>query len=292
VTGEHEVKKSFKNMGMKYQVSKTLGNIYLSPRPSMELLRKFYNESSARKFWLTTLWPQTAEFRNEKIIKPQLEWVQGFMAQHSTRKKLNIGEFLPNNWSFCLAAKEVFSNANYNLIDTLFDPADAEECITDLMVFEKSENDSMDTILLFEALDRSPDPVGLLENVKKSLKPGGLCFVTCLLSSGFEVQILGEVSDIFIPPERMNLFSFEGMKALIEKVGDLEVLEFSTPGVLDIPNVKKYLEHETDANFFQYVFNIRQNYELISSFQEFLQMNRLGTFGRLVLRKNNTIEEG
>ena len=112
-----------------------------------------------------------------------------------------------------------------------------------------------------------------------------MCFVTCLLSSGFEVQLLSQESDIFVPPERMNILSFEGIKRLIEEVEGFQILEFSTPGVLDIPNVKSYLEKNSESSFFQYILQERQDEELINSFQNFLQMNRLGTFGRLVLRK-------
>ena len=83
----------------------------------------------------------------------------------------------------------------------------------------------------------------------------------------------------------MNLFSYEGINALIDKVGGFEVLEFSTPGVLDIPNVIKQLDQVNDATFFRYILKNRQDAELVSSFQDFLQMNRLGTFGRLVLKK-------
>ena len=95
----------------------------------------------------------------------------------------------------------------------------------------------MDAVFLFEALERSVEPLDLLQKVFNSLKSGGLCFITCLLSSGFEVQMLGKDSEIFVPPERMNLLSYEGMNALIEKLDGFEILEFSTPGVLDISNV-------------------------------------------------------
>ena len=83
VTGENEVKNNFSKMGMQYKISKTLGNIYLSPRPTMEMLRQFYHESTARKFWLTELWPKTQAARQDKIILPQLEWIQGFLKQFS-----------------------------------------------------------------------------------------------------------------------------------------------------------------------------------------------------------------
>ena len=285
VTGESEVQESFSKLGMDYQVSQTLGNIYLSQRPSMNLLKQFYVESSARKFWLKELWPQTAEVRKEKILLPQLGWAWGFISQYSAEKNLCMAEFLPNHWGYRLAADEIFPNVNYRLIDPLFDTAGTERLVTDLDVSDKIDNESLNAAFLFEALDRSPNPAGLLESVKQSLKPGGLCFVTCLLASGFEVQILGKKSEIFVPPERMNLLSYEGINMLIKKTGGLEVLEFSTPGVLDIPNVISKLDSVKNSAFFNYLFSLRQDARLVKSFQDFLQLNCLGTFGRLVLRK-------
>ena len=82
---------------MKYHISQTLGNIYLSPRPSMEKLIRFYYESTARKFWLTELWSQTYEARQDKIILPQLEWAEGFIASILLKKKcylLNIYQII------------------------------------------------------------------------------------------------------------------------------------------------------------------------------------------------------
>ena len=69
------------------------------------------------------------------------------------------------------------------------------------------------------------------------LKPGGLCFITCLLSSGFDVLVMGQDSGIFLPPERMNFLSYDGMNTILDKVGGFEILEFSTPGVLDVQNI-------------------------------------------------------
>ena len=47
----------------------------------------------------------------------------------------------------------------------------------------------------------------------------------------------------------MNLLSYEGMSVLIEKLKGFDILEFSTPGVLDIPNVIKHLEDQCDSKF-------------------------------------------
>ena len=285
VTGENAVRASFKKMNMQYQVSQTFGNIYLSPRPAMDVLKSFYRKSTARKFFLTELWPQTQELRQEKVILPQLEWMQGFISQYFPEKKLFMAEFLPNHWGYYRCAQNVWPEADYQLIDFLFDPEIGKGEVTTSELNDNTTSSTLDAVFLFEALDRSPNPLDVLAKVGNVLKPGGLCFITCLLSSGFEVQVLGHESGMFVPPERMNLLSFEGMNALIDKVGGFEILEFSTPGVLDIPNVIKQLDEINGMVFFRYIFKQRQDAEIVSSFQDFLQLNRLGTFGRLILKK-------
>ena len=285
VTGEREVQESFRKMGMQYKISQTLGNYYLSPRPSMEALKLFYKGSTARKFWLTELWPKTREARQEKIILPQLEWAQSFISQYFSEQKLLIAEFLPCNWCYYQSAKDVWPEAKYQLIDLLFDPEISNGEVPTSDLNDNAKNNTLDTVLLFETLDRAIKPEEILKKVCSILKPGGLCFITCLLSSGFEVKVLGKESEIFTPPERMNILSFEGINALIDKVTDFEVLEFSTPGVLDIPNVIKQQDQLDHVAFLHYLLKQREDAELIGSFQDFLQLNRLGTFGRLVLRK-------
>ena len=285
VTGEEAVRYSFEKMGMQYNVSQTFGNIYLSPRPSTETLRRFYQDSPARKFWITELWPQTKEARQEKIILPQLEWAKGFISQFYGGEKLFLSEYLSNHWGYYDSAKELFTGSDYTLIEPLFDSKFVSDDVQNSVMTSELSYSSMDAAFLFEALDRSIAPFDLLQKVFNYLKSGGLCFITSLLSSGFEVQVLGKTSEIFVPPERMNLLSYEGMNAMIEKMNGFEILEFSTPSVLDIPNVITQLSDTNNSKFFNYIFTERQDPELLSSFQDYLQMNRLGTFARLVLRK-------
>jgi hypothetical protein len=250
VIGEREVKESFMKMGMQYKISQTFESIYLSQRPTMDGLKSFYRKSSARKFWLTELWPQTQAVREEKIILPQLEWAQNFISQYLREGKLRIAEFLPSNWCYYQSARKVWPEAKYQLVDHLFDPAITKGEVSTADLYYNTSSNILDTALLFETLDRAVSPNEVLKKVKNMLKPGGLCFITCLLSSGFEVKVLGQDSEIFVPPERMNLLSFEGMNTLIDKVDGFEILEFSTPGVLDIANVTKQLNDVNNMNFF------------------------------------------
>ena len=285
VTNESDTNEIFTIMGLDYRISKSFQNIYLSPRPSYKDLKKFYEKSDARKFWITKLWENTKSARNQKIIIPHLNWVQDFLTQYCNEKKYNIAEYYPVHWGYYLGSKKVFTSYNYQFVNPLFDQLSIMENVDDVQYVTDVDDESLDAVMLFESIDRSVKPINLLNKVKKSMKPGSLCFITCLLSTGFEVQLLGKKSEIFIPPERMNILSYEGLEVLINNIGGFEVLEFSTPGVLDIANVTKKLNILDEMNFFKYIFQKKDNNNLIKSFQNFLQMYCLGTFGRLVLRK-------
>ena len=182
VSNEKDIRENFIRLGMKYKMSLSLGNIYLSPRPSADNLKLFYQQSKARSYWLTELWPETKTIRSKKIILPQLEWVKGFMAQFGSPRTLNIGEYLPNHWGYASQVKHIIPVEKYHLVDPLFNPYFVKD-LKSLHIVEKVLEGSLDSALLFEALDRTVNPRELLERVKNSLKPGGLCFITCLLAS-------------------------------------------------------------------------------------------------------------
>ena len=225
--------------------------------------------------------------RQEKIILPLLEWSNVFISQYIDERKMLIAEFLPNYWGYFLSAKKVWPETKYQLIDPLFDLAITSEEVSTSDINYGTTNNTYDVVMLFEALDRAVEPAGILNKVKNMLNPGGLCFITCLLSSGFEVLVLGQDSGIFLPPERMNFLSYDGMNAILDMVGGFEILEFSTPGVLDVQNVIEKID-QLNNSFVNYILKERNDDELILSFQDFLQKNCLGSLGRLVLRKIHT----
>ena len=284
MTGEQSVSGSIKKMGMEYKVSQTQGNIYLSPRPSADALKLFYNTSVARKFWINEIWPQTQEVRQKKIILPMLEWTLDFISQYLDKENPVMAEFLPNYWGYYLTAKKIWPKSEYKVVEPLFDTEFATGIVTHKDSINFTSKNVLDIALLFEALDRAVDPAEVLKQVNNMLKQGGLCFITGLLSSGFEVQVLKDDSEIFIPPERMNFLSYDGMTNLINKVGGFEILEFSTPGLLDIENVREKIDVSNNS-FLNYIIKERSDSELILSFQDFLQKNCLSSFCRLVLRK-------
>ena len=197
--GESFVSKVFCKMGFQYLKSKTYGNIYLSPRPSDRDLIKFYQNSNAREFWYRNLLKQTEAPRREKILDMHLSWIHATAAEHGYRSKRNIVELNPIIWSYCELFREAGYGDTYTMVDPLFSPAWVDDELTrSAIAVEK--NSSYDIACLWGALNRSVDPRATLQRAYGLLSPRGLCFITEVLSSGFEIQTLAGSSSIILPP--------------------------------------------------------------------------------------------
>lgn len=110
--------------------------------------------------------------------------------------------------------------------------------------------------------------------------------MTTISISGFDMQVLWENSRSIFPLDRINVFSYMGLKLLAQRHG-FEMIEYSTPGVLDFDIVENELKkhHEIECPRFVKTMVEREDEQLKQDFQNFLQVNRLSSFVRIVLRK-------
>jgi len=111
-------------------------------------------------------------------------------------------------------------------------------------------------------------------------------FMTCTLSSGFDIKELGAHAKNLYPPDHLNVFSVKGIKSLIDQHG-FECLEFSTPGILDVEIVARALKDDPKIPVSAFVKDLvlNQSEDVQRSFQEFLQVNLLSSYGRILIRK-------
>ncbi len=285
---QHEIQSSFVKFGLTYHECAECLSLYVSPRPSDRLLDEYYRNASARLFWREKFSKMTVQKRHEKIIKPRFQWIVD-----STQ------EFLPNACHLLdvHTDQEIYLQemSQYHQFEfkTLLNP-----CLTtDFLTTEKFQvirkpfekvmmKGEVDVVSLLEVCDRTADVEQLFEMIHRVLKPDGLCFMTTILSSGFDIQTLWNASDTLIPPDRLNLFSVEGLKCLFNRHG-FECLEFSTPGLLDLEIVVGARNRDVSLEiprFVSYLLDHR-NDAVKKSFQKFLQENLLSSYGRVVLRK-------
>jgi hypothetical protein len=281
---------AFSVFSLQYVECDQCGTLYVTPRPDDAAVAGFFRTSGAAAYWRDHVRAGTREIRREKVFRPRARWVLDVLDQ------------------YCPAASSVVL-AGYHgdlLVEELrrLDPAHVPLRVTNPLadlecaqvagprvVVEAVPLEALrdgppaDVFLVFDLLDRCADVNLLFMAMRERLRSGGLVLATATLASGFDVQALWDRAPVLLPPERLNLFSTAGLTRLIERHG-FEIVEFSTPGVLDAEIVQRAMRTAPEAGWPR---PLRQliagaDAEALTAFQEHLQRFRLSSFGRVVLR--------
>lgn len=159
------------------------------------------------------------------------------------------------------------------------------QIINDLNITNKNK-ETVDLISAFEVIDYTINIDGLFGAIKNMLVHNGLCFLTTISISGFDLQVLWENSNSIFPFDRINVFSMKGLNMVFKRHG-FELLEYSTPGLLDLDIVKNAMEKDKRLKIPRFVRTLidQGDEQIYKDFQEFLQINRLSSFVRILLRK-------
>ena len=280
---------AFTKFGLQYVECPRCRTMYVNPRPSDGDLDEYQSRSGARKFWIDELSKKTTGKRKEKIIKPRFQWILDSTEEHFPQAA-HFADVNTNQYGYI----EEMSQSSMFTRKTLIQPMltlDRLRMNSGIRIFpgpvRKAPFDAdVDVISLFEVADRTADMDALFEKIGGMLKKNGLCFMTAVLSSGFDLQILREHAENLFPPDRLNVFSVEGLKALFAR-HEFECLELSTPGIFDVEAVSKALQQNPKIEipgFVEYLLKNRSK-DIRSSFQQFLQAGLLSSYGRIVLRK-------
>lgn len=80
-------------------------------------------------------------------------------------------------------------------------------------------SDHFDVIVASEVLEHLPDPLVLLREAARVLRPGGLLWATTPHSRGASARALGIGWSTVCPPEHLHLFSRRGLKKLLGEAG-------------------------------------------------------------------------
>ena len=211
----------FEKLGFKYLTCKDCSTFLVNPRPSFEVLKKFYSESPSTSYWINDFFKPVAEARREKIFKPRAEFISKLLDKNRAKVIGDIGsgfgmfpeelrKLLPENQYICiepsLEMAEICKNKGFDV---------RAMCLEDI----ESEENSYDLLSAFELLEHLFDPVSFLKNAYSLLKPGGYIFLTTLNGKGFDISVLWERSKSIAPPHHLNFFNPISIRHLLEKEG-------------------------------------------------------------------------
>ncbi len=211
-----------------------------------------------------------SESRIETVYAPKLDWIRGALRMHGvTRPRLVEATTPPSDFTPMLSAADAFG----------------EVAMQDEMdLAHGAAGPAVDVVLLLESLDRVDDPARLVRAAAARLSRGGLVFVTALVWSGFDLAVLGLRNRYLYPPDRATCFTLAGLERLLERAG-FDLVEASTPGVLDVEIVAAHLRHDPSLRLSDFERRlVEADAETRQAFQAFLQERRLSSFARLMGR--------
>lgn len=279
---------AFSKLGFNYVLCEGCQSLYVSPRPSPELLQELYSEGRSVAFWSTHFYKETYAARKEKMFKPRAALVRELVGRYSA-KTLTIVDV---GAGYGMFLEEI---QNLNVFDRLIavEPNTELAAICEEKGFHVVPSRVEDVpagrvgascASAFEIVEHVFSPVEFLKAVHNLLEPSGLLILTTLTVSGFDIQVLWEKSKSVYPPHHLNLFSVTGMERLIERAG-FHAVEISTPGLLDVDIVANALKEDPNIPVPRFVLQLLNgSARTRQEFQEFLKNNRLSSHVRVVAR--------
>ncbi len=141
-----------------------------------------------------------------------------------------------------------------------------------------------DIVFYFDQMQKEMAPHEKLKEIGNMLADGGLLFLGTRVGSGFDILTLKEKNKNIYPYEHIFLPSVKGIEKLLAENG-FEVLEITTPGVMDVKYVYDSIEELDEREGFVKYLLTESDESVLQSFQRFLQKGCLSSFVRIIARK-------
>jgi 2-polyprenyl-3-methyl-5-hydroxy-6-metoxy-1,4-benzoquinol methylase len=239
--GRSRGREDFEKYGYRYVVCLGCETMYVSPRPTPEILEMYYSTSENYAYWNQHIFPATEAVRREKIFRPRAQRLQEICERFGQRG----GTLLEVGAGFGTFCEEASQLARFDRVVAVEPtPSLAETCRQrGLEVIEKpiesarSEIGEVSVVASFEVIEHLFSPRDFVRHCAAVLKPGGILLLTCPNVRGFDIALLQQVSDS-VDVEHLNYFHPASLSALVTSCG-FEVLEVQTPGKLDVELVRK-----------------------------------------------------
>jgi SAM-dependent methyltransferase len=264
--------------------------LYMTPRPSPEVMDSYYSNSENYQYWAKYVFPASENARREKLHKPRLKQVWDYCQRFNISPDILV-EVGPGFGTFLEVARQ--SKTFQRVIGIEPTPEMAQACRErGVEVIEKriedvtNEVQSATIVSAFEVIEHLFEPRLFLEQCRRLVKPGGLLVLTCPNGQGFDISLLGSLSWA-IDPEHVNLFNPTSLSLLVEQCG-FDVLEVTTPGRLDAEFVRMAIQDGTfDISHDPFLKRILiDEWERLGwPFQQFLAENGLSSHMWLVACK-------
>lgn len=266
----------FRKWGVDYALCPQTWSVALANRPSLSVVDQYFNTSALSSYRASDEYQRSVAEGRIELWEGLIEWVEGRLFRYLGQEAYSFLDIGPKVSGWVNKLGKAGFIYELSIEDSL--PP----------ILPRPSQSNVDVIGLFDVLQRYHEPVEMLRASYKKLKPGGLAIGTCRAGSGFDVLTLRGASDSIFPLDHISLPSPLGMDLAIQKAG-FDVLEISTPGILDAELVKKMQDVIPKDQYFQRYLASQLDEISQERLQQFLQANGLSSHLRFVARKPEAI---
>lgn len=260
--------------GLPYGRCPESGSLFLTQLPKPQVWAELLTQVVQLRHSPVGFHRNLAQSRMDHVYAPKLEWMEEALRLQQIRQP-RVLEVATAPSDFTQLLRE---SATFSQVVTEDETA---------LAFSKDPDgrQPLEAAILLESLDHSMEPAGLAQALSQRLVPGGLLFVTCLVASGFDFHVLGLRNLYLVPPDRANCFTLKGLTQLLKR-HRFELVEVSTPGVLDVEIVRSHWQKDPTLPVSSFErFILESDEEARRAFQSFLQEGHASSFARLVARR-------
>lgn len=203
-----------------------------------------------------------------------LDWISFRTFRYKgVNKGLNISDYGNRYREFVNRIKNSSLCRNYNL----------KYSILNGDVIKEELSEKADIVLYLDKIQQSAQPDVDLHQAYTDLRDEGLLFLSTRMGTGFDILTLKDHAQIF-PYEHVLLPSGKGLQLLLHRAG-FKVLEYSTPGQMDVGYVRSKANYIDESNYFIRSLMKNADKATMGDFQRFLQRSGMSSHAHIVAKK-------
>lgn len=279
----------YEKMNFQYQRCVECHSLYVSPCPSEAQLANFYQRAEALTYWREQFSVATAKARELDVLTPRADWIADIISGHLNGPVALLDLKHEHSHSVTQSVtSEIVATCH---IVAALSGLPVPEFLQGSgrywqSLFDYSAPATVQVATAFNVIERSFDPLKVIQACGNWLDSPGLIFVTAKSCAGFDIRMLGKQARHVGPPIDLNLLSRRGLKIMLERSG-FELLEFSTPGRLDVEVVNRAKDEDPNLALPPILCELitSEDSEIRLALQRLLQQARLSSYVRIAALK-------
>lgn len=286
----------FSKSGFKFLECPACRTLFINPRPTPQLLGEFYKSARSFGVFNEKIFPASEAARRELIFSPRAHKVVELCRKYLSGPVDTVDTLVDIGAGFGTFCEEAQGTGFFKKVIAVEpSPALAESCrrkglnVVPAPIEDARFDDfHISVAVCFELIEHLFSPKEFLSACRRWISGNGLLVLTTLNIDGFDLQVLGPLSENIDGPEHLNYFTKESICRLLQTYG-FDVLETLTPGKLDAELVRKkaiagMLDLENQPFLKQVLIN--DWCRVGSAFQQFLAEQQLSSHMWVVARRS------